>query len=215
MSLKARLASLTPRVSNKKNDQIVDSSKKGDNSQTFVVIIYRDQDLYIYLVRDSAKSFNILNFIKLKIASLVVGQDQVLRVNELAEMISDAIEVFTHESNIGISIDELPTIIMLEPNKFEIGYISLDGTLTYSEIVEELNDNAIYEIFAKSPYIQNDTSYETFTVADSLDNDNKVNIIHKQEFFDNVGKCSGKNRIKNGIYRLIFKPFISRYCREI
>ena len=36
-----------------------------DIGQSFVVIAYRDQDLYVYMIRVSPKGFSVLNFIEL------------------------------------------------------------------------------------------------------------------------------------------------------
>ena len=182
MSVKAKLVSLMPKINKSANKNDLDNANRGMHSQTFLVIIYRDQELYIYLVRDTTKSLAILNFIKLRVASLVIGTDQVLRINELAETISDVIEVFIHESNAGRSINELPTIVMLEPSKFDIGYVNLDAT-TYSEAVEDLDDKTMYDIFAKSPYIQDDTLYEPFTVSNDFGDGGKLNIMYSSKRF--------------------------------
>ena len=119
-----------------------------DIGQTFVVA-YRDQDLYVYMIRISPKGFSVLNFIELKLPSLVVGQDHVLRSNELTEIISDVLEVFAHENG-KPHLDQLPVILFLEPSKFSISTFSLPEESSFSEIKIQLENQEIYEIFSKS-----------------------------------------------------------------
>ena len=136
MSIKDKLASL----GRKAKENTTKTNKKDATSQRFVVMAYRDQELYMYLAQDSGSSFSILNFIKLKIPSLVVGQDEVLRIKELAETISDVVEVFVHENNIESPISDLPAIVLLESSKFDIGHVSLTESMTYSEAIDQIND---------------------------------------------------------------------------
>ena len=95
MKIKSILASLSSNREKKMGKDEKSLVVESEADQTFIVVAYRDQELYIYLVSDSNKNFTILNFLELKIPSLVVGEDQVLRVSELADTISDAIEVFS------------------------------------------------------------------------------------------------------------------------
>lgn len=179
MRIKEKLASLGKKMN-------VDKAKSTTNvekSQTFIVIAYRDQELCIYLAEYSPKQFTVLNFINLKIPSLVIGEDQVLRTNELAEIISDAIEVFAFENKIGSSLNEIPAIVLLEPSKFDIDCINLRETERYSEAISQIDDQAMYKIFEKSPFIQDDTSFEIFTIAEEFYKLNKINIMYSSKKF--------------------------------
>ena len=148
-----------------------------DIGQSFVVIAYRDQDLYVYMIRISPKGFSVLNFIELKLPSLVVGQDHVLRSNELTEIISDVLEVFAHENGETLHLDQLPVILFLEPSKFSISTFSLPEESSFSEIKIQLENQEIYEIFSQSPFIQEDTCVEPFSVSSNIEDLKDINVM--------------------------------------
>ena len=179
MKIKSILASLQGKEEKKK--RMKNLTVESEKDQTFVVVAYRDQS-YIYLVSDSSK-ISLFNFLELKIPSLVVGEDQVLRVSELADTISDAIEVFMHENNIGMSLSDLPAIVLLEPSRFCISCIDIESLETYTEAIKKINSGSLYEIFAQSPYIENDTCYEPFTVSNDDDKINRLNIMYSSKSF--------------------------------
>ena len=183
MKIKSILASLSSNREKKMGKDEKSLVVESERDQSFIVVAYRDQELYIYLVSDSNKNFTILNFLELKIPSLVVGEDQVLRISELADTISDAIEVFMHENNIGMSLSDLPAIVLLEPTRFCISCIDIESLETYTEAIKKINDGSLYEIFAQSPYIENDTCYEPFTVSNDDDKINRLNIMYSSKSF--------------------------------
>ena len=184
MQILDELASLIQKLNKRDNAGKENMATNNDQSQLFIAIAFRDQSLYIYLVSDSTRQFTVIDFMELKIPSLVIGQDQVLRTEELAETISDAVEVFSHEYNARRSLDDIPALILLEPCKFDIGCVNLSEKLTnYSEAKKQINDKAKYEVFAQSPFIQDDTAYEPFTISNNIDNITKLNIMYTSERF--------------------------------
>lgn len=178
MNIREKLTSLLPKLDFIRSKSDNNNSTNSEKGQSFIVIAHRDQDLYVYLTRISPKEFKVINFIEYKPPSLVVGQDEVLRANELAETISDIVEVFMHENNESLPFDKLPVILLLEPSKFVISTLNFVEKSSFSEILSQLQNQEIYEVFSQSPFIQEDTCFEPFCISENIDNLADINVMY-------------------------------------
>ena len=80
-----------------------------------------------------------------------------------------------------MSLSDLPAIGLLEPTRFCISCIDIESLETYGSN-KKISNGSLYQIFAQSPHIENDTCYEPFTVSND-DDKIRLDIMYSSKSF--------------------------------
>jgi hypothetical protein len=148
--------------------------KKGEKSQFYFTVIYKDQKLFIGLVKSTVKSYDLIDDLTIDVEQVVVDKQYVRDTESLAKILYDLINLLTIENNLQDDLD-IPIILLLDSVNFSImQYTNKSNFSGLTSVKDSLLKNNKNDIYNLSPYIESDTVFDIFAY-EGINND-KMNI---------------------------------------
>ena len=142
--------------------------------QFYFTVIFKDQQLFIGLVKSSSNSQDLIDDLVLDVDQLVVDRQFVRDTARLSKMLEDLINLLSIENNLKNDID-VPVILLLDSVNFSIMQLTIKNTFRgLTTIRDSLLENSKDEVYSMSPFIETDTVFDILSYEGIKDD--KVNI---------------------------------------
>jgi len=185
--------------------------------QRYYVFAYRDQQMFCYLLSNKGSLIRIENFITLDIATTVVTERGVADTKELAEILSDVVEVFAHEGKLE-NPELVPVISILEPSQFTVDCCTFENPSKTFENKNLLDTQELSSLIKKSPYLASETIYELFSLDSSLfisKIPSNINVMYTcKPFLDSWAEVLRLSRLKLAYIGPSSLPVISYLAKK-
>lgn len=149
---------------------------KGNNKkvQFYFTVIFKDQQLFIGLVKSSSNSQDLIDDLVLDVDQLVVDRQFVRDTARLSKMLEDLINLLSIENNLKNDMD-VPVMLLLDSVNFSIMQLTIKNTFRgLTTIRNSLLENSKDEVYSMSPFIETDTVFDILSYEGIKDD--KVNI---------------------------------------
>lgn len=148
--------------------------RKGESTQFYFTVMFKDQKLFIGLVKSSAKSYELIEDLTVDVDQHVVDKQYVRDTEMLSKILYDLINLISIENKLQDDIDA-PIILLLDALNFSIVQLANKNTFNgLTTIRESLLKNSKSDIYDMSPFIESDTVFDIFAYEGI--NSEKINL---------------------------------------
>jgi hypothetical protein len=158
------------------------------SSQLYCIFAFRDQSLHAYLAKSSKSTIDILNYLKLQVPAMTIGAENVIRPEQLAELLGDIAELFAFEYDSNLEPSSIPAIVILESSQFMVSSFLVNDCYALLQNERDLTSAELNKIRDTSPFIASDTITRTFSVGGSINSNNQntpqyVSVMYARESY--------------------------------
>lgn len=190
---------------------------KSSALQRYYVFAYRDQQMFCYLLREKSGVVIVENYAMLDIPTTVVTDRGVANTSELSELLSDVINIFAHESKFE-NPELVPAVIILEPSQFFVDSFLFNNPSKTLENQNLLDSQELAKLLKKSPYLENETIYQLFSLRPSRFISNRPELLNvmytNKPFLDSWADVFKISRLKLAYLGPSSVPVVSHLAKR-